>query len=220
MGLAIFDLDNTLIAGDCVDYWIQYCIEKKIMSESSSIKINSFYLKLYEKGEMDIESYIKFSMRAIRNIGINDLNELVTEYIEVFIKPVIYKKSETIISQHKQRHDRIIVISASPEFLVRPIARLFGIHDVIGIKLESFGDSYKNAIIGTAPYREGKVNCLNTWLEVNREYDLCSSYFYSDSHNDLPLLNMVGFPVATNPDTKLVKLAKAKNWRIIWTGDT
>lgn len=219
MGLAIFDLDNTLIDGDCVEYWVQYCVDTKMIENSEFKNINKSYMELYEKGEMNIVDYIEFSMKSICDYKLNELNILVNKYVDIMIKPIIYKKSELLVSRHKENYDHILVISASPEFLVRPIAKLFGIDDIIGIKLEKLDNRYKNNIIGIAPYQEGKVKCLNEWLEDKPEYNLNNSFFYSDSHNDIPLLGKVNSPVATNPDTKLAKHAKKNGWDIIQTTD-
>ena len=217
MALAIFDLDHTLINGDCVDYWVDYCINNNLTEDLKFYEKNKHFTALYGKGELDIHEYIAFSMKPICCMSASYLSSLIEDFLLTMIKPTILDKAIDIVKFHIFKGDTPIIISASPNIFVEPITSLFNIHHSISINLKRDHNLYRNSIEGTAPYKEGKIECLMNWLTNNSKYDLIDSYFYTDSHNDIPLLKIVDNPIATNPDPLLLEHAKIQNWQTIAT---
>lgn len=217
MPLALFDLDGTLIDGDCVEHWLDYCMKNDILSHQEMWERNRSFMEQYEKGLMDIYSYIEFSMSTITAISINRLRNIVSDYIKKHIEDKVFIRAKELVSKHKAQGDRVLVISASPEFLVNPISALFGIEETIAITLKKENGFYCNQINGIAPYKEGKVLNLQYWLLKNNNSSMKGSYFYSDSHNDISLLEFVDNPVPTNPDSLLKRYADQHNWAVLST---
>ena len=209
--LAIFDLDNTLIAGDSDKAWGEFLFEKNIVSHDYLKKSNHFY-KLYAEKQLDLNEYLEFSLTILKQYDKKFLYSLREEFIQVKIKPMVLKQAIEIINYHKQQEHILLIITATNKFITEPIAKLFNIKNLIAVELETTNNSYTGKIKGIPSFQEGKITRLQQWLQSN---NLASkySYFYSDSINDLPLLQAVNKPIVVNPDPRLLSHAKRNNWQ-------
>lgn len=217
MNLAIFDLDNTLLNGDSDYNWSLFLIKKGIIDKDSYEKQNEEFFKDYQQGSLDIQSYAEFQFKPLRENKRSLLNKLRDEYIVEIIQPMITQDAINLVNNHRSMKDQLLIITATNSFITKPIAKLFEIKEIIGTDLEEINGEFTGKINGIASFQEGKVKRLYQWLEEKNytfEY-FDKTFFYSDSKNDLPLLNLVSHPVAINPDKTLNDEAKKNKWPII-----
>ena len=211
--LAIFDLDETLIAADSASLWSVFIVEKGLASDSLLAEEQEL-MKAYAKGTLDMHDYMKATLKPIAGMDSSILAELVGEFIEQKIKPALYPDAVTRIEWHKKRGDKILIISATGEHLVKPIADMLGADDAIAINLEQINGIITGNTIGTLSYQQGKVVRMKAWL-AEQDTQFRGSYGYSDSINDLPLLDTVDHPFAVNPDPALALHAQMQEWTIM-----
>jgi len=214
MALAIFDLDNTLIAGDSDYSWGQFLVTQGKVDSDYYREMNDRFFADYEAGRLDITAYLQFSLAPLSKIPMAELRVLHQKFMTEVISPMMLDQARDLLEQHRRAGDHLLVITSTNRFIVEPICRALGIEDVIATELETVDDRYTGKISGTPSYREGKVERLNSWLTDNRKH-IAGSYFYSDSINDLPLLLAVDYPVAVDPDPQLREQAATRNWKII-----
>ncbi len=214
MALTLFDLDNTLITGDSDYLWGQYLVDQQIVDPLEYEEKNRQFFEDYEQGNLDIDLYLKFSLKPLSLYSIKQLHKWRTDFIDNIIKPIIAPRTPDIIEQHRSRGDTLMIISATNLFITQPIADLLNIPHILATRPEIINNRYSGNYEGIPTFQEGKVKALENWLKDNG-MDLISSTFYSDSHNDLPLLKQVDHPVAVNPDEILLRTAKQNNWPII-----
>ena len=214
MSLAIFDLDNTLINGDSDYEWGQFLVEHHIVDGEEYEKENDRYYEQYKAGTLDIFDFLTFVLKPLAQHDREQLNQWHGEFMQQKILPMIGDKARALVEKHRQAGDALVIITATNRFVTAPIAREFGIDQLIATDLEINNGHYTGKVTGTPCFREGKVERLNDWLETN-QHDLDDSWFYSDSHNDLPLLNVVDHPVAVNPDPQLRAEAERLHWPIL-----
>ena len=214
MPLALFDLDNTLLTNDSDYLWGQFLVDRGIVDPAAYAEKNRLFLEDYEQGTLDIDRYLKFSLQPLSLHSMEQLNKWRKDYIDLIIRPIIAKQSLDLIEKHQAREDTLMIISATNLFITQPIADLLNIPHILATRPEIIDNRYTGNYIGTATYQAGKVIALKEWLSENN-MDLTGSTFYSDSHNDLPLLELVDHPVAVNPDNILLQTAKKKNWPVI-----
>ncbi|MEZ8095010.1 HAD-IB family hydrolase [Photobacterium swingsii] len=216
--LAIFDLDDTLIAADSASLWTAFLVEQGIALPALQAEEEEMMLA-YAKGDMDMHSYMRATLAPLIGKDRTAIEELVNEFIEQKIKPALYQDGLARIEWHKKRGDSVIIASATSEHLVKPIANMLGADDAIAIELETLNNIYTGNTKGVLSYQQGKVTRMKTWLASNdAQYKGC--YGYSDSINDLPLLNAVDKPFAVNPDPTLAMHAQMKDWTIMeWRHD-
>ncbi len=214
MALAIFDLDHTLINGDSASLWAEFCVDAGLIDDPDFLIHSDQLYADYEAGTLDIRAYMAHNLKPI--IGYTDvtLAPLISSFIESVIEPIIYREGEDLLQQHREQGDTLLLISATGAHLVEPIGRRLGIDVIMAIDLEKEENSYTGNIAGIPTFREGKVQRLHQWLNAHKE-QLKGSSFYSDSFNDLPLLEKATFPVATNPDSTLLNIAEKRDWTII-----
>ncbi|MFC6338350.1 HAD-IB family hydrolase [Pseudomonas sp. CCM 7891] len=213
MALVIFDLDDTLIHGDCATEWCRQMGRLGWVDPESFMHRNDQLMLAYSKGELAMEDYMAFSLEPMIGRTPEEIEHLVEPWVEDIIEPLIYSDATKTIAQHRKRGDRILVISASGTHLVRPIAARIGIDEVLGIELDISHGVYSGRTVGVLTYREGKITRLLQWLEEEGE-SLEGAYFYSDSRNDLPLLLKVEHPQVVNPDPVLREHAQKAGWPI------
>lgn len=211
MALVIYDMDDTLLASDCSRLWIHYMIacgwaEADQMIEAE-IRLNQAYIN----GTLDMHEYLSVQLEPMQNMSMRALEPSIAEFVEEWIKPHISDAAYQNVQQHQMRGDACLVISASVEFLVKPIAKLLGIEEAIGIKIKTESGRLTSRAEGILSYQEGKILRLQEWM-ADTEHTLVDSWFYSDSHNDLPLLELVDHPVVINGDQRLLEIAKNRNW--------
>lgn len=214
MPLALFDLDNTLITNDSDYLWGQYLVDHRIVDPQEYEQKNRQFFEDYEQGRLDIDHYLRFSLKPLSQHTIEQLHKWRTDFIDTIIRPIIAKHAEAIIQQHREQGDTLMIISATNLFITQPIAELLNIPHILATEPEIIDGRYSGNYIGIPTFQQGKVSAVKQWLNYNH-MDLSNSSFYSDSHNDLPLLEQVSHPVAVNPDEKLRRVAETRNWRIL-----
>ncbi|MGH8355659.1 MAG: HAD family hydrolase, partial [Pseudomonas sp.] len=199
MALAIFDLDETLIDGDCASLWSREMAKLGWVDGDSFVRRDAELMALYAEGKLAMEDYMAFSLAPLVGRTPEEVAHVVGPFVEAVIEPLIYGDACTRLAQHRAAGDRLLVISASGVHLVGPIAERLGIAAVLAIELELQRGFYSGRTQGVLTYREGKVTRLRAWAESQGE-SLAGASFYSDSRNDLALLQLVAHPHAVNPD--------------------
>ncbi len=214
MNLAIFDLDNTLLDGDSDYNWGIYLVKKGYLDEVEYKAKNQKFFEEYQEGKLDIFAFTEFQFQFLKNNTRKFLNDVRADFIEEIIKPMVLKKAEDLVREHKQAGDNLLIITATNSFITKPIGDLFGIDDLIGTDPEENLGEFTGKVKGTPSFKDGKVSRLFDWLnEKNLKLaDFEKTFFYSDSHNDLALLEKVTNPVVVNGDKILIEKAQEKNW--------
>ncbi|MBA1197929.1 HAD superfamily hydrolase (TIGR01490 family) [Pseudomonas sp. BIGb0278] len=214
MALAIFDLDETLIHGDCASLWSEHMVRLGWVDGESFLRRDRELMEAYSKGEMAMEDYMAFSLEPVAGRTLEELAHLVEPWVEDVIEPIIYGDACRCIAEHRKQGDRVLIISASGTHLVGPIAARLGVDEYLAIELEAVNGVYTGNTHGVLTYREGKITRLLEWLDQEQE-NLEGASFYSDSRNDLPLLLKVDHPKAVNPDPVLRAHAEQHGWPIL-----
>ncbi|QDC41444.1 HAD family hydrolase [Candidatus Methylopumilus universalis] len=214
MNLALFDLDNTILAGDSDYNWSRFLIQEGYLDGAIHAEKNEKFYADYKAGTLDIYAFVEFQFKPLARNPRAVLNQLLKKYVEEVIKPMITEKARVLVKRHQEEGDLIIVITATNSFITKPIAELFGIENLIGTDPEEKEGEFTGKVSGLPSFKEGKVTRLEAWLK-GKNLSLASfekSYFYSDSHNDLPLMQKVTHPVAVDSDDVLSEYAKSKGW--------
>ena len=212
MPLAIFDLDNTLIGGDSDYLWGEFLCDEGIITDRESFqKMNDYFYHQYEIGELDIYAWAEFSFKVLSEHSFDKLNQLRKDFMETKIRPIFLEKAQNCIDNHKKNGDSVLVITASNTFVTKPIVEMYGIEHLLATEPEFVSGRFTGKVSGIPCFQSGKIDNLMPWLEKNNE-NLIGSYFYSDSHNDLPLLELVDNPVAINGDPILMAAANQNGW--------
>lgn len=214
MSLAIFDLDNTLIGDDSDHLWGQFLVDQGIVDKAQYEAANQQFYDDYKAGQLDIVAFLNFSLKVLALHEPEALFAWRQQFIEEKIKPVMLSAATELIDKHRSQGDTLLVITATNRFVTEPIVKILGIDNLLATEPEILNGRYTGHFTDTPCYQDGKVTRLNHWL-LNSKESLAGSYFYSDSHNDLPLLDRVDNPVAVDPDETLRKEAASRNWSII-----
>lgn len=214
--LALFDLDNTLLAGDSDYAWGEFLISKQLVDAAEHRSKNDDFYEQYTQGELDIHSYVEFTLKPILDLSVSERNRLHSQFMEEAIAPIVLKSAQSLVAQHSDAGDFCVIITATNEFITAPIAGLFQIDHLLSTELEMKDDHYTGNISGIPCYQSGKVEKLQQWLDSRHDQlRISESVFYSDSINDLPLLQRVATPIVVDPDEQLRKAAKNSAWKII-----
>ncbi|MFZ9614141.1 MAG: HAD family hydrolase [Candidatus Methylopumilus sp.] len=214
MNLALFDLDNTILAGDSDYNWSRFLIQEGYLDGAIHAEKNEKFYADYKAGTLDIYAFVEFQFKPLARNPRSVLNQLLKKYVEEVIKPMITEKAYALVRKHREEGDLLIVITATNSFITKPIAALFGIENLIGTDPEEKEGEFTGKVSGLPSFKEGKVTRLEAWLK-NKNLSLADfkkSYFYSDSHNDLPLMQKVTHPVAVDSDDILTEYANSKGW--------
>jgi HAD superfamily hydrolase (TIGR01490 family) len=214
VSLAIFDLDNTLIADDSDYLWGQFLVDQGIVDKNHYESANARFYDDYKQGTLDIVEFLRFSLQPLADNNPEQLYQWRAQFIEETIRPLMLDSAQQLIDKHKARGDTLLVITATNRFVTEPIVNLYGIENLLATTPEFIDGRYTGGFNDIPCFREGKVKLLEAWLKNSTE-TMQDSWFYSDSHNDLPLLKLVDNPVAVDPDEKLAEFANASNWPII-----
>ena len=214
MKLAIFDIDNTLIAGDSDVLWGEFLCERNYVDPTSYKSAHKKYYEDYLNGVLDITDFLRFQLKVLGENNMNLLMEWRKDFFEEKIKPVILKKAYLLIDDHRKQGHELLIITATNSFIVEPIATEFRIDNLIACEPELNNQEFTGNFTGIPSYAEGKVERFYAWLK-NTGYQVKESWFYSDSHNDIPLMKEVNHPVAVDPDQNLRNVATKMNWPII-----
>ena len=214
MALAIFDLDNTLIGGDSDNLWGEFvCRQGIVEGEGFRAQNNQFYAD-YQAGDLDIDAYLRFALSPLVGIPRATRDAWHAEFMRTMIEPIMLPAAEQLIAKHRDHDDELLIITATNRFVTAPIAQRLGIEHLIACEGEIVDDVYTGEPDGVPSYAGGKVTRLKAWLE-ERDTAMEGAWFYSDSHNDLPLLEIVDNPVAVDPDDTLRARAEAEGWPVI-----
>lgn len=214
MSLAIFDLDNTLISDDSDYLWGQFLVDQGIVNKAEYEEKNAQFYQDYKNGELDITAFLHFSLAPLAQHKVEQLYQWREQFINEIIKPIQLKPAIRLVNKHRFKGDTVMVITATNRFVTEPIVKLFGIDNLLATTPELIDGQYTGKFIDIPCYQEGKVKLLENWLESSSE-TLENSWFYSDSHNDIPLLQRVENAVAVDPDEKLRDFANKSDWPII-----
>ena len=214
MTLALFDLDNTLLGGDSDHAWGQFMATRGLVDEASYAADNDRFYQNYLRGELDAIAYQQFCMKPLAGKSVDAMAELHREFMARHIAPIWLPDAEALVEKHRSQGHRLIVITATNRFVVSPIVEKFGIVDLICSETEIVDGKYTGNLVDEPCVGQGKVTKLERWMAAAGE-TLEGAFFYSDSHNDLPLLNLVENSVAVDPDERLKAIAQEKGWPVI-----
>ena len=212
MKFIIFDLDDTLLSGDCEREWITFLTSKGLMNDSSA-KLDQFDLD-YRKGILDFEEYSTFVQKPIMGLTREELDNLIEEFIQKNIHDLTDNLTKDLLNEASFA-DKVLIASGSHDFLVKGFADFFKIDSSIGTPVELKNNIFTGQLSGEPTFSDGKVRAVEKWCNSN-DIDVKDSIFYSDSINDLPMFEVCGVPVAVNPDEKLKKIAKERAFKVIY----
>ena len=217
MKLALFDLDHTLIPFDSDYEWGEFTIALGWCDGHEFKRRNAEFFAHYQAGTLDVHDYVRFATQAIREQGAAKSIAAHAQFMRDIVQKGIKEQALALVGQHQAAGDQVVIVTATNEFVTRPIATAFGVTELIAVELERDADGQLTGEIrGTPSFREGKVTRVQQWLaDRGLDWDAVETTFYTDSLNDLPLLEKVTHPVATNPDDRLRAIATERGWRIL-----
>lgn len=217
MQLALFDLDNTLLTGDSDSGWIAYLVDQDILDRQTFEQQNAVFFAQYQAGTLDIDEYHAFQMQSLTCLPRAALERHLDDYLETRIRPMITEKARSQVNRHLENGDLCALVTATNCFITSPICREFGIPHLIATVAAQENGEFTGKPRGTPSFREGKISRVDDWLESLGLWrgSFERSWFYSDSLNDLPLLEIVSDPVAVNPDPTLRAHAERAGWEIL-----
>ncbi|SIS86228.1 HAD family hydrolase [Neptunomonas antarctica] len=214
MSLAIFDLDNTLLNGDSDHAWGEFLCEHGIVDATEYSQANDYFYQQYQQGTLDIYEFLEFALRPLANLPAQQLVELHATFMQEKIEPMILSKSLALLQKHRDQGDFLLIITATNSFVTHPIAERLGVDAILATDPEIIDGNYTGKVAGTPCFQSGKVTRLHHWLKET-QHTLLGSSFYSDSRNDLPLLELVDNPIAVDADETLTLTAQKNGWPII-----
>ena len=219
MNLALFDLDNTLLAGDSDFEWAQFLISKGVVDREIQEAKNIEFYEHYKAGTLDIYEFLIFQLAPLTRHPRAELDAWHREYMDRHIRPIMTDKAKAVVARHLAAGDLCAIVTATNSFVTGPIAREFGIPHLIGTipAVNPENGAFSGGPRGTPSFQAGKITRVESWLESMGLWwgSFDDSYFYSDSHNDLPLMQKVKTPIAVDPDDKLRAHASQMGWKII-----
>lgn len=219
MRLAIFDLDNTLIAGDSDHAWGEFMVNQGMVDAELYKQANDQFYADYEQGTLDLNAYLEFSLEPLTRYSLDELATLHQTFMQTVIEPMRLAKADALLQKHRQQGDYLLIITSTSAFITAPIGKALGVDHLLATDPEIVDDRYTGKIVGSPCFQAGKITRLQQWLEDAPQYgfngDLSDAYFYSDSINDLPLLEAVANPVAVDPDEALTQQAQQRGWPIL-----
>lgn len=213
MPLAIFDLDNTLIGGDSDSLWTEFLIEKEALGPEAREKNERFYSD-YVDGRLDIEEFLRFQLEPLRRYPPQRLYRWRLSFLTEKIHPILLPKAFELLEKHRGQGHRLLIMTATNRFITEPIAALLGVEDLLATDLEMIDGHFTGRMAGVPCFREGKIRRLNAWIDSLGALPR-KIWFYSDSQNDIPLLDCVDDPVAVDPDPVLAAHASQHGWPVI-----
>jgi HAD superfamily hydrolase (TIGR01490 family) len=214
LSLAIFDLDNTLLDGDSDYLWGRFLVEKGAVDGEYYERENQRFYDEYKAGQLDIYEFLRFSLRPLAEQTMETLKGWHDQFMREKIEPIMLPAARRLLNKHREAGDFLLIITATNLFVTEPIARAYDVDAILATEPEIINGRYTGEVHDIPCFQEGKVRRLEKWLTGNGG-NLEGSWFYSDSHNDLPLLEMVAHPIAVDPDDTLEDHARMKGWEII-----
>lgn len=214
MSLAIFDLDNTLLSIDSDHAWGEFLLEQGAVDPIAYREANERFMADYNAGTLDMAAFLEIALKPLADNTPEQLAAWHQQFMASKIEPNILPKAEELLARHRTKGDTLLIVTATNLFITAPIAERLGVDHLIAVEPERIDGRYTGRVSGTPSYREGKVTRLEQWLH-DQDLTMEGAWFYSDSHNDLPLLEIVEHPVAVDPDDTLRKVAEERQWRIM-----
>ncbi|KPQ25522.1 MAG: hypothetical protein HLUCCA13_03145 [Halomonas sp. HL-48] len=214
VSLAIFDLDNTLISIDSDHAWGEFLLEQGAVDPVAYREANDRFMADYQAGTLDMAEFLAVALKPLADNTPEQLAAWHQQFMVSKIEPHILPKAEELLARHRTSGDTLLIITATNRFITAPIAERLGVDHLIAVEPEHIDGRYTGRVQGVPSYREGKVTRLQQWLS-EQELTMEGAWFYSDSHNDLPLLEEVDHPVAVDPDDTLRHIAEERQWRIM-----
>ncbi|MDG4550368.1 MAG: HAD-IB family hydrolase [Candidatus Contendobacter sp.] len=214
MSLAIFDLDNTLLGGDSDYLWGRFLVEQGLVDGEYYERENQRFYDQYQAGTLDIHEFLAFMLRPLAENSPTELLNWRTRFIDTKIRPILLPRAAELVARHRGAGDTLLIVTATNRFITEPIAELLSVPHLLATEPEFAEGRYTGHPRGIPCFQHGKVQRLDEWLDATG-HDLTNSWFYSDSHNDLPLLDRVVHPVAVDPDPVLAEHARRRGWPII-----
>lgn len=214
MTLAIFDLDHTLINGDSDYLWGEYMVENGLVDAQEYRQRNQVFYQDYQRGKLDNDTYLAFALAPLTRYSLDELYAWRADFVDKWIRPIVAAGAKSLLQQHRDANHELLMISATNLFITEPVAALLGVPTVLSTEPEIVDNRYTGRYLGTPTYQQGKVTVLEAWLAENGR-SLDGSYFYSDSINDLSLLERVDNPVVVHPDSELKSIAASRGWKAI-----
>ena len=217
MELVLFDLDNTLLDGDSDYEWAQFLIEQGVLERNSYEHRNQEFFEQYKAGRLDIYAFLDFQLAPLAQYPRTQLDAWHAQFMALKILPIITAASRRLVTRNLQEGHLCAIVTATNSFVTAPIAREFGVAHLVATEPEEAGGRFTGKVSGTPCFREGKITRVEQWLAAQgkRWDDFSESRFYSDSHNDLPLLELVSHPIAVRPDPSLEQTALSRGWDVI-----
>ena len=218
MNLALFDLDGTLLEIDSDHAFGEFMVRLGWADGEAFRQANDLFYAQYQAEQLDVDAYIRFATSAWRDRPVHEQAQASRRFIDEIIRPALHESARALVRRHAEAGDRLAIVTATNEFITRPIAALFGVDQLIATELQrDAAGRVTGEVLGMPSYREGKVTRVQQWLAQQgldwADFERIS--FYSDSTNDLPLLEQVSHPVATNPAPALERIAGARGWPIL-----
>lgn len=208
--LAIFDMDETLIACDSSTLWLAYLVEKGL-APAAMLETEKTMMQSYHAGELSMQSYMDFTLRPLAGKTVAEVDAMASDYVARIVPHQVYAQAQAQLQWHRQQQHTLLVISATADFIVRKVAAALGVTEVLAIALEQHQGRYTGATQGVLSFREGKVQRLEAWMRAHG-HSLSGSYGYSDSVNDMPLLEAVDKPHVVNPSAGFQQMLQPRQW--------
>jgi HAD superfamily hydrolase (TIGR01490 family) len=215
LNLAIFDLDNTILNGDSDYSMINYLVDINLLDEAAKLK-NDEFIKEYQQGQLDFNQYTNFALKPYAGMTQDEINEIILPFVKTIIEPMINIFALKLIHNHHEKGHTILLASATNELIVKPIAQRLDINHVIGTKVEFINNQCSGEFIPPSALGGGKLKLVEIWMKAHQYDNFSGVTFYSDSINDLPLMEAVEFPKAVNPDIKLEAISNERGWEVIY----
>ncbi|MEO8740268.1 MAG: HAD family hydrolase [Casimicrobiaceae bacterium] len=212
--LTLFDLDNTLLAGDSDYGWAQFLIELGVLDAAIYERRNAVFFADYKAGRLDIHAFLEFQLRPLAEHDLATLFAWRERFLDEKIRPMLLPAAREVVTERLAAGDLVAVVTATNSFVTRPIAAMYGIDEVVATEPEIVAGRFTGRVAGEPCFQAGKVRCVAAWLRGRQRQlgDFSQSWFYSDSHNDLALLGAVTHPVAVDPDATLAAHARERGW--------
>lgn len=214
MSLALFDLDNTLLADDSDYLWGQFLVEQGLVDGEFYQQENQRFYDAYRLGTLDIQAFLRFMLQPLSQYPVEQLLALRAQFMAEKIEPIILPQAIALLEKHRAQGDTLLIITATNSFITTPITERLNVPNLLATEIEQVDGRYTGRPQGIPCFQQGKVERLRRWL-AETGHDLVDSWFYSDSRNDLPLLEQVTHPVAVDPDEILAQHATQRGWPII-----
>jgi len=213
--LAVFDMDETLISCDSSTLWLAYLVEKGL-APAAMLETEKAMMQAYHRGELSMQIYMDYTLAPLAGTSVAEIDDLANDYVSRIVPHMVFPQALAQLQWHREQQHTVLIISATADFIVRKVAALLGVVDVIAIELEQCQGLYTGSTQGVLSFREGKVQRLSAWLEAHNQA-LSGSYGYSDSVNDLPLLEAVDKPHVVNPSLRFEECIQTRPWpRLSW----